>query len=201
MYVKKIFLVRHAKPVSPDNKKRFLGQTDIPLSPEGSRQAESLARELVKHPITGIYSSDLLRASQTASPIAEKFNLHVQTEKRFREINMGDWENLTFTEVRSNFTDEFEKRGKNIAHYRRPGGECFADVQARALAAFSEIVLGSITGDVVIVAHSGVNRMILCSVMNVPIADLFTIKMGYASAYEILVKGNKIIVTGNIINL
>jgi alpha-ribazole phosphatase len=200
MQARKIFLIRHAKPVTPDNEKRFLGQTDTPLSPEGSSQAENLARELAQCPITGIYSSDLLRALQTAALIADKFTLPVYTEKRFREIHMGDWENLTFTEVRSTYTDEFKKRGQDIAHYRRPGGESFAEVQARALAAFNEIVLGS-TGDIVIVAHAGVNRVILCGLMAVPITDIFTIKMDYASAYEIIINENKITVMGNIANL
>ncbi len=199
MHERKIFLARHAKPYSPDDEKRYIGHTDPALSAEGIRQAEALARELAKHTVSGVYSSDLLRASQTAAIIAAKFNLSVKTEKRLREIHMGDWENLTFTEVRSKYPDEYEKRGKDIAHYRRPGGESFTDVRDRALAGFNEIVRSS-TGDVVIVAHAGVNRVILCGLMSVPLQDIFTIKMDYASAYEISVKGNKIMLTGNILN-
>jgi alpha-ribazole phosphatase len=199
MQTGRIFLARHAKPLSQENEKRFIGQTDPQLSSEGINQAEKLASEFLKYPITGIYSSDLLRASQTAAIIAGKSGLSVRAEKRFREINMGDWENLTFSEVRSKYADEFEKRGRQIAHYRRPGGESFADVQARALAAFKDIALNC-RGDVVIVAHAGVNRVILCSLMSIPIEDIFTIKNEYASAYEILVIKNKITVTGNILN-
>jgi alpha-ribazole phosphatase len=198
MQTRKIFLARHAKPYSFDNEKRFLGQTDTALSPEGVLQAETLARELARHPITAIYCSDLLRASQTAAIIAAKFNLQVKTEKRLREINMGDWENMSFTEVQSKYPDEYEKRGKDIARYRRPGGESFTDVRDRALPAFNETIVNS-TGNIVIVAHAGVNKTILCSLMSIPLQDIFTIKMEYAAAYEILVKENKITVTGEIL--
>jgi alpha-ribazole phosphatase len=199
MQERKIFLARHAKPDSPDDEKRFLGQTDNALSAEGLMQAENLARELAKHQISAIYSSDLLRASQTASIIAAKFNLPVKTEKRLREIHMGDWENLTFAEVRSKYLNEYDKRGKDLARYRRPGGESFTDVRDRALAGFNEIVLSS-TGNVVVVAHAGVNRVILCGLISVPIQDMFTIKINYASAYEISVIENGIKLTGNILN-
>lgn len=199
MRTRKIFLARHAKPVSQDNERRFLGQTDPPLSPEGIRQAENLANELSKYEISAVYSSDLLRASQTASIIAEKFQISVKAEKRLREIHMGDWDNLAFTEVRSRFPDEFEKRGRDIAHYRRPGGESFTDVQKRALPAFKEIALNS-TGDVVIVTHAGINRTILCSIMSVPIEDIFNIKIEYASAYELAIQDSTVIHTGKIIN-
>jgi alpha-ribazole phosphatase len=191
MKERKIFLARHANPYAPDDEKRFLGQTDPALSQEGIRQAENLARELEKHPISDIYSSDLLRASQTAAIIAAKFTLPIKTEKRLREIHMGDWENLTFAEVRSQYPEEFEKRGQDIAHYRRPGGESFTDVRNRALAVFNEIALNSI-GNVVIVAHMGVNRVILSSLMSIPLEDMFTINMAFASACEISVCGNKI---------
>ncbi len=194
----KILLVRHAKPFLQDNEKRFLGQTDIPLSAEGTSQAEKLAGDLINYRISAVHSSDLLRASQTASVIAGKFSQPVKTERRFREINMGDWEYLTFTEVRSRYADEYEKRGRQIAQYRRPGGESFADLQARALEAFHEIVHKS-TGDIVIVAHAGVNRVILCSLLGIPIESIFTIKMEYASAYEIIINENKFTVSGKII--
>ncbi|MBN2402474.1 MAG: histidine phosphatase family protein [Spirochaetes bacterium] len=199
MRTRKIFLARHAKPVSQDNERRFLGQTDPPLSPEGILQAEHLANELSKYDISAVYSSDLLRASQTASIIAEKFQISVKAEKRLREIHMGDWDNLAFTEVRSRFPDEFEKRGRDITHYRRPGGESFTDVQKRALPAFKKIALNS-TGDVVIVAHAGVNRTILCDIRSVPLKELFSIEIDPASAFELLINDHIITFTGNLIN-
>ncbi len=189
---RKIYLIRHAEPVS-DGKGRYLGQSDPDLSAEGVKQANELALDMGKHSISAVYSSDLLRALHTAEKIAGKFNLPVKTDGRLREIRMGDWENLAFEELRSGFPDEYEKRRKDMANYRPPGGESFADVRDRALPAFNEIITGS-AGNIAIVSHAGAIRVILCSIMSIPLEDLFSIRLDYASVRTITRKENEFII-------
>ena len=197
MQDKIIYLARHAKPLLPDDKKRYLGQSDPPLSPEGMDQAERLANTLARFSVSEIFSSDLTRAVQTASIVAAAFGLKVKTDEKLREINMGKWENLTFEEVQTRYPEDFEKRGNDIVYFRPSEGESYFDLQVRALDAFYAIVKNSI-GNTVIVGHAGVNRAILCVLMSLPLQDIFSIQQDYAFAYEITVKGGTMAVTGTI---
>ena len=98
----------------------------------------------------------------------------------FREINLGEWEGRTFQEVRERYPEEYRQRGQDIANYRTPGGESFADVQSRVLPAFKEAVEKT-KGDCVFVAHAGVNRVILCHLMQQPLEELFSIPQDHAA--------------------
>jgi broad specificity phosphatase PhoE len=84
----------------------------------------------------------------------------------------------TFEEVRERYPEEFEKRGRDMVHYRPPGGESFLDCTARVIPVFFNI-LHATRGNVLIVAHAGVNRIILCQVLGVSLAKLFDIDQGY----------------------
>src|SRR5208337_1578475 len=95
-----------------------------------------------------------------------------------REINLGKWEGCTFADIEQRFPEEFRKRGSDIVSYRIPGGESFDNCNKRVLTAFQDILEAS-TGNILIVGHAGVNRMILCHIMGVPLQDLFKIRQEY----------------------
>jgi alpha-ribazole phosphatase len=187
-----IYLIRHAEPAS-DGIRRYLGQSDPDLSAEGIKQANSLAQIMQKHQLSAVYSSDLKRTLHTAEPIAGKFNLTVKTDIRLREIHMGNWDNLAFEEVKLKFMDEYEKRSKDMVNYRPEGGESFSDVSERAWAAFNEIISGS-SGNITIVSHAGAIRTIICRIMEIPLKDLFSIRIDYADIRTIIKKGDKLVI-------
>ncbi len=95
-----------------------------------------------------------------------------------REINLGDWEGFSFEEIRERFPEEYAARGRDIENWRPPGGESFADCCARVTGALAEIVAGS-QGNVLLVGHAGVNRLILCSVLGIPVRNLHGIGQDY----------------------
>ena len=177
---KTIFLVRHAEPVGINRQKRYLGQQDPDLSPFGIHQAENLCKAFSHYPIEAVFASDLLRAVHTASWIAKNHDCQPVKVREFREISLGEWEGRAFQEVQAQYPEEYEQRGRDIANYRTPGGESFADLQKRVLPAFMEVA-GKTKGDSVIVAHAGVNRAILCHLMQRPLQELFSIPQDYAS--------------------
>lgn len=181
-------MIRHAEPVLEDSQKRYLGQSDPDLSIAGRHQAEQLACSLQSQNIRGIYSSDLKRAAQTALLIAQRCQLEPILLKELREINMGAWEGKSFQEIREQEPDEFAARGKDIANYRPPEGESFLDLQERVLPIFNGIIEKS-DGNIAIVAHGGVNRVILCYLMNIPLNDIFSIRQNYG-AINIIKKSN-----------
>ncbi|HMK56648.1 MAG TPA: alpha-ribazole phosphatase [Dissulfurispiraceae bacterium] len=173
-----IYLVRHGRILLPDDEKRFIGQTDFPLNEEGVRQAEALKKKLADVVITSIHTSDLRRTKQTAQILSEGRSISVFEWKDLRELSLGTWEGLTFEEIRQRFPAEFEARGKDIFNYRIPGGESFADCRTRVVGSFNDILTKS-DGNTLIVGHSGVNRLILCHVLGMPSAKLFSINQDY----------------------
>jgi probable phosphoglycerate mutase len=177
---KTIFLVRHAEPIGIDQQKRYLGQQNPDLSLLGIRQAEKLCQALQGYTVQSVFTSDLLRAVRTAVLIAKDHHCKLEKIKEFREISLGEWEGKTFQEVQAQYPEEYERRGRDIANYRTPGGESFADLQKRVLPAFTKVVEKT-KGDLVIVAHAGVNRVILCHLMQRPLEELFTIPQDYAA--------------------
>jgi len=74
---------------------------------------------------------------------------------------------------------EYEKRGADMVYYRPPAGECFADVAARVIPLFEEIVRYS-SGNLLIVGHAGVNKVILCHILGMPLENLFRLRQDYS---------------------
>lgn len=111
-------------------------------------------------PLAALYSSDLRRAVDTATAIAQNHGLEVKTDPRFREINEGDWEGLTEDKIRAGWPDLWETR-----HWsRRPGGES-PDVRLRSLAALEELVHAYSQSSIAVVTSQGTIRMIIAEAL------------------------------------
>lgn len=173
-----IYLLRHGA-LGGDNRDRFVGQIDLPLAPQGVRQAEALARALRGRGIGAIYCSDLLRSQHTAEIIGGEIGVPVATRRDLREISLGAWEGLPRGEVARRFPAEFAARGRDLENYRVPGGESFADCRRRALAAWGAILADG-GENVAIAGHAGVNRLLLCQLLGMAVANLFRIGQNYA---------------------
>lgn len=173
-----IYLVRHGTIQLPDAQRRYIGHYDVPLDERGMEQARCLRKRLEGVLLTGAYCSDLSRSRRTAEIIVNDRDILIHTRHDLREIHLGEWEGHTFMEIEQQFPHEFMARGSDILHYRISGGESFADCSKRILPAFREILKTS-TGDILIVGHAGVNRIILCHGLGVPLHDLFKIRQEY----------------------
>jgi alpha-ribazole phosphatase len=174
-----LYLVRHGKVVQPDDQRRYLGQHEVPLSPEGEQQARHLARRFAHVRLGALVSSDLGRAVRTAELIAQSAHVPVVARSDLREIAMGAWEGRTFREVAQAEPEAFRARGEDLANYQVPGGESFAQCGRRAVAALEDL-LANTTGTLLIVGHAGVNRLLLCHLLGMPVANLFRLGQDYA---------------------
>ena len=172
-----IYLLRHGA-LAEDNRDRFIGQIDLPLAEEGIRQAQALAQTLHNENIGIIYCSDLLRSRQTAEIIADEINAPIKARRELREVSLGNWEGLSRSEVKSSFPLQYAERGKDIENYRIPGGESFAECRQRALAAWEEI-LNCGSERIAVAGHAGINRLLLCHLLEMPIANMFRIGQDY----------------------
>jgi broad specificity phosphatase PhoE len=172
-----LYLVRHGA-IGPAGAKSFVGQIDLPLSDEGVEQSKALRNWLEPVRFSHVFTSDLLRARRTCEIIADPRTHSIQSLPALREISLGQWEGITFDEIQRRFPDAYAARGRNLENWRPPGGESFGDCRARAMGALLQI-LDRAHGNVLLVAHAGVNRLILCDVLGILIANLHTIGQDY----------------------
>ena len=171
---KKILLLRHGDIGADTDEKRFIGQTDLPLSDMGRHQAHYWRHCLAEASPDHIIASDLRRCMETALIIAAERGIPVTPRAELREILLGKWDGMTFRRVRDHWPDAFQNRGRDLARFRPPGGESFLDLQQRVIPPFEQAVLR--TGKLIlIVAHAGVNRMVLCHLLGMPVENLFRI--------------------------
>ena len=174
----RLYLVRHGQ-VADGHTDRYHGNNDIGLSPEGVRQLEQLAAQLTAVPLAGIYASDLTRALTGAAIISRGRNVTPQTIPEFREIHFGAWEGLSFTEIAERYPAELEARFRDLTSFRIPGGESLLDVRARALPRLNDLIRQHLGQAFIVVAHAGVNRVILSEALGLPLDHLFRLDQNY----------------------
>lgn len=185
-----IYLIRHGK-IETDDKKRYIGFSDIPLNEEGIIQGKKLKEFFSKTYIEKIYCSDLSRTRKTAEIISEGRNIEIIELKELREVNMGKWEGKTFEEIKNKYPGEFERRGKHLGEFMPEDGESFDVFRNRVLNIFNEILLDT-RKSIVIVAHSGVNRIILSDILGMSLENIFKIKQDYGCINKVIFDQSKI---------
>jgi len=189
-----VYLLRHGD-IRQDEIKRYIGQADFSLNETGLAQALSWRNELARVSLSRIFCSDLSRSYETACIISDGRNVPVQSLHKLREINLGAWDGQPVAEVGRIYPGEYEKRGADLVCYRPPGGESFADIAARVIPLFEEIVRNA-PGNVLIVGHAGVNRVILCHLLGMPLENLLRLDQDYGCLNIIEYGSNSVSVAG-----
>lgn len=158
----KIYIVRHGQ---DDNSVRG-GWSNCPLADVGIQQSNRLADELLvnkdKYNIGKIYSSDIVRAKQTADIIANKLNLPVELSPEFREVNNGLLAGLDNHIAEEKYPNLYWRKLDWEEHY--PNGESPKEFYKRISIAWS-ILKESFVGydkNVLLVTHGGVINIIKC---------------------------------------
>jgi probable phosphoglycerate mutase len=207
----RLFLVRHGE-TELHKEKIFLGQTDVPLSEIGKKQAVNVAKELsgwkLKEPL--LLSSDLSRARESAEIIRDNIRLidletrdigeansqsqntkiqnsqegnqstkcparclDIIEETAFRELNLGTWDGQYISKIKAERLEEYEKRGLNLLAYKSGyEGENFYDLQYRVMKRLGDYMKEYPSGDLILVAHSGGIRIILCNLLGIPLEEM-----------------------------
>lgn len=139
----------------------YQGQSDVPLSAAGERQAEALARRLSGQRFDAAYSSDLERAQHTAELVSARLNppLSVTSEAGLREIHVGELTGLSLTQITQRYPAYLSELRQDPWGTRRPGGESMADLYARAAITLQEIAARHPGKRVLVFTHGGVVRV------------------------------------------
>ncbi len=146
-----LVLVRHGR-ADGNSLHRFLGWGNVYLDEAGRRQAAAAADRLAHADIDVIVTSDLARAVETATVLGDRLGVPVEHEARLREIDNGEWTLRLPTEIATGWPDLWEAYTGG-ADVLRPGGERWADVGTRVVAALTELLARP--ERVAVVTHGG----------------------------------------------
>ncbi|MFC1951201.1 histidine phosphatase family protein [Chloroflexota bacterium] len=173
----KLLLVRHGQ--TDWNRDSILqGHTDLELNQMGMSQVESLTPFIDAQKIDAVYSSDLLRAMQTARILLNGRKDMIQGCDLLREIDFGDLEGMTFNDISSTYPDlsytEFS--------FSKYNGESLKQLGER-VSDFADEINAAHTDDntVLITAHGGTLRVLLCILLGIDVTHWWQFKMDLAS--------------------
>ena len=176
----RLLLVRHGE-TELNSAERYWGHTDVKLSAAGLRQAERLRNLLAAEKIDAVYSSQLGRARVTAEIIVSGRQLAVITCPELREVNFGKLEGLTFAEISQLYPEVTKLWTERDPGLRYPGGESVSDFNHRVSQFLSRLEKHKPEETVIIVAHSGSLRVLMCHLLGVELGHWRQFRLDLAS--------------------
>ena len=192
---KTIYLIRHGQIRAEGH--RCIGVTEVPLTDEGCRQARRLgmwmARQVKKyHAPYRLYSSPLMRCLDTADRMIGLSPLRsagIEVCKNLHEVMMGEWENLSFDDIRKRYPKAYESRGQNFWEYKVPGGESFEEAGRRSIACLKELARQDDSEEretlCFVVVHAGVIRAVLAHLGEIDPDAIMSVKIPYGSVTKL----------------
>jgi len=149
---------------------RFQGHSDIPLNKVGHYQASEAAKVLAALRPDRIISSDLIRAQETAAPLASLTDIKIEINPNLRETDGGLWEGKLASENRATHGELFANWYEGGDEPAGVTGERRSDVAKRAVAVIEKETT-NFSGTIVFVTHGGTVRSVLGSILKLPIAQ------------------------------
>jgi alpha-ribazole phosphatase len=205
-----LYLIRHGA-TEDSGTKRYIGHIDVPLSERGKDQIKKTATFISAYlgdapterstsylkeihgskmgklassdacRLSAVYCSDLVRAVTSADILAQPHGLLPIQVPALRERSFGIWEGMTFLEIKEKYPVEFESWAENPLEFSPVGGESTTQVKERAIPEIERIIKKHAGGHVAVVAHGGINRIVLCHILGMPLENIFRIEQDYAA--------------------
>ncbi len=176
----RVYLLRHAE-VANAQEPVFNGHFDVGLSPHGRDQVREVAEAFKNVDLQAVHCSTLRRTLIGAETIAALHEIQPVAHKELREISVGLWDGMTVREVEEKFPGEIEKRLSNLEEFKVDGGESYHDLADRVLPRFKELVSRHQGETILIMAHGGVNRIILADILGIPLNHIFNLKQDFVA--------------------
>jgi alpha-ribazole phosphatase/probable phosphoglycerate mutase len=179
--VKALYLIRHGE-TDGAHERRYKGSLDVPLSKLGQKQASATGLRMKEMGLVPdiIYSSPLSRALKSAELIGGHFSLNPHVADGLKERDFGAWEGMSFEEIAERWPGAFSSWAHNPMKFRPVDGESTLEVRERVVPVLEELLHISGVESIAIVAHGGVNRVILCHYTGVPLENIFRMDQGFA---------------------
>lgn len=188
----RILLIRHGE-TDWNRIRRFQGRSDIPLNQKGRDQARALALALKDEPLMAMYSSPLVRATETAR-IIKVFHpsISLYNEEGLVEMDLGDFDGMEAQRWAAQYPDFRKAWQENPASVKMPGGESLEEVQIRAIDTLERITQHyPPESTLLICSHNFVNLTILCSALGFPLYRFRDLRQETAALNVIYKQGNR----------
>ena len=181
----RILAIRHGE-TAWNVEGRMQGHLDIPLNDTGRWQAHRLALAMSEENISAIYSSDLLRAYQTAQAVTAGTGQKIEIEVALRERCFGEFEGLTFQEIDARWPAQAERWRLRDPDFVPLGGESLRVFYARCVDAITRLAAAHPGQTIALVAHGGVMDCFYRAATRVDLQAPRTWQLGNASINRLL---------------
>jgi broad specificity phosphatase PhoE len=181
-----IHLVRHGE--TPWNAEgRLQGQTpDVPLTANGRAQAQAVADALSDRPIGAVISSDLVRAMETARPLADRLALPIETAVPMREKAFGGLEGMRVVELDPDLRAALDRQWHD-PDLAVDGGESHRELYTRVADYLDGLLSDPPADEFVVVAHGGTVRVAVLHLQGHPVEDLSWTEVDNGSIHTLTV--------------
>ena len=156
----KLILVRHALTVD-NQKSRLSGHIDSSISEEGKEQIDKITNYLKDFDIDKIYTTTSSRTKDTVKKLSELKSLEIIEKESLKEISFGDFEGLTFDEIKDKYPKEFQDMIEKGYEYKYPNGESLIDSYNRVCIELDNIISNNDDRTILICSHGGTIRNII----------------------------------------
>ena len=159
-----LWLTRHAETATPHLVHG--AESDIGLGVHGRRQTEAVAGWFRERRLDAVVSSAMLRAVDTAAPIAALCGVSHEIEPELHERKVGQFSGKSGEEVDTVWGETVRRWEAGEPGYAFPGMESFTEIAARVVPVFQRVALRHAGKRVAIIAHGVVCKVLLLSVLN-----------------------------------
>ena len=156
----KLILVRHALTVD-NQKSRLSGHIDSSISEEGKEQIDKITNYLKDFDIDKIYTTTSSRTKDTVKKLSELKSIEIIEKESLKEISFGDFEGLTFNDIKANHPEEFQDMIRKGYEYKYPNGESLIDSYNRVCIELDNIISNNDDRTILICSHGGTIRNII----------------------------------------
>lgn len=164
-----LYLVRHGQTDCSLHNRMCGAGIDTPLNAAGERMAEALTNAFAPLPWRAIYSSPMLRARQTAEPLARRKGMTVEVLDGLKEIAYGAWDGRLEDEVARDEPEAWASWQRDPGSFAPPGGENAYALAARVLPAIATIRDRHSDGLAIAFAHKAVIRIAVCALLGIDV--------------------------------
>lgn len=173
-------LMRHGEPVGGS---RYRGQMDDPLSATGWEQMRAAVGN--RHPWDVIVSSPLSRCQAFAEELSGRHNIPLEIEPRLQELGFGSWQGKTKDEISCYDPGLLQRFYRDPMNNRPDDSEGLADFRTRIQSGWNDALNRHAGKHILMICHAGVIRMVLALILDIPLSNLFRIKVAQASITRI----------------
>lgn len=175
-----VYVLRHPE-TTWNQAQRYQGRLESPLSAEGRRQSRLVIQAFTRRDLDVVVCSPLKRAHYLASELAQATGAPLHVDHRLTEIGQSVWEGLHLAEIKEKYPDMYEQWYLAPDRVTFPRGENLQSVQARSVAALSDLYARYPTGNVGVVTHSVVIQVLVAASLSIGLQHIHQLRVSNAS--------------------